>query len=58
MDKLLFPEIAISEFPFNYIPKDAVVFTGIDVSEDGICKVTGFIEDSVIVHIQEVEYLR
>jgi hypothetical protein len=45
----------ISEYPSNFIPKDAKILIGVDYGKDGTTTtVKGFFKDGVY-HIQEIE---
>lgn len=53
MSKLLFKPEWLSEYPCNYIPKDAEAFISVDpAGKDSDCTVKGFYKDGKL-HIQE-----
>jgi len=50
-------DLPISDYPSNYIPRDAEIFIGIDYAkEDGDCTVKGFRDKDGAFHIQGVEH--
>lgn len=57
LDGKPFKKFHISEYPSNFIPKDAKIFVGVDMgAPDGDCTVRGFRDVDGTFHIQEVDY--
>lgn len=56
MDSYFYREFLRSEYPCDFIPKNCMVFVGVDMAAGRDTTVRGFQDSDGVIHVQEASY--